>query len=61
MAIKLPFKITPAHIVAFLSLLLNLLGGTGTVQPLMGGEVPDCPVASPALPDAATPQGIPQN
>lgn len=44
MAIKLPFKITPAHIVAFLSLLLNLLGGTGTIQPLVGEPPPPvCP------------------
>ncbi len=49
MAVKLPLGITKTQICFFISLLLNLLGGTGTIQPLLGAPDPECPVASPAL------------
>lgn len=35
MAIKLPFKLTKSQIALILSFLLNLLGGTGVVRPLV--------------------------
>lgn len=48
MAFKLPFKITPHTVITFLSLLLNLLGGTGTIEPLVGGHPAPAHVAAPA-------------
>lgn len=45
------FKLPPiqkSHIVLVLSLLLNLLGGTGTLPPLLGGDAPACPPCPPA-------------
>lgn len=50
MAFKLPFKLDAKTITLFVSLLLNLLGGTGNIEPVVGG--PECPAAAPALPPA---------
>lgn len=43
MAIKLPFKLDKKTIALILSVLLNILGGTGTVQPLFDAPDPICP------------------
>lgn len=51
MAFKLPIKLDTKTIVMFVSLLLNLLGGTGTIEPVVGGP-PECPSVVPALPPA---------
>lgn len=49
MAFKLPFS--KSQIALILSLILNLLGGTGTVKPFMGASAVDCPpTAEPAGP-----------
>lgn len=48
MAFKLPFELNKTTIALILSVLLNLLGGTGTIEPVVGG--PECPAAAPALP-----------
>lgn len=47
MAFKLP-KFNAHTIVTILSLLLNLLGGTGQIEPLVGGHPAPAPVAAPA-------------
>lgn len=47
MAIKLPFKLDAKTIALLVSFILNLLGGTGTIEPVVGG--PECP-AAPAPP-----------
>lgn len=54
MAIQLP-KLTPARIIAILSLLLNILGGTGTIQPLVGDHDDVCPAPTPARASAHEP------
>ena len=46
MAFKFP-KITPARVIAFLSLVLNLLGGSGIIPPLTTSK------PSPVAPGAA--------
>jgi len=48
MAIKLPFKLDAKTVALILSFLLNILGGTGTVQPLVGDECSPAP-AAPAI------------
>ena len=60
MTVKLPFKITKTQIVCFISLLLNLLGGTNTIQPLVNVPDPVCPPlgepsAAPELPVLSVP------
>ena len=73
MTIKLPFKIDKKTIALILSVLLNILGGTGTVQPLF--EEPDalCPpigtvdardafeAPAPKASPAPSPAAVPQN
>jgi hypothetical protein len=46
MAHKLPFKLDTKTFALIVSFILNLLGGSGTIQPLMGGL--ECPEAAPA-------------
>jgi hypothetical protein len=62
MAIKLPFKITLKNVLFFISIITNLLGGTGQIQPLLGGPEPaaPAPAAAPSSPHAA-PAGPAQN
>ena len=43
MAIKLPFKLDKKTIALILSVLLNILGGTGTVEPLFDEPDAVCP------------------
>ena len=61
MVIKLPFTLTKTQIGLLLSVLLNLLGLTGTVQPLVGGELPDCPPQTVTMPpgSAVAPSAAP--
>jgi hypothetical protein len=66
MAIKLPFKFNAKTVALILSILLNILGGTGTVQPLLDQPDALCPPlpSSPSLgtePLVTPPAGLPQN
>ena len=55
MPIKLPFKFDAKTLTLIVSLLLNLLGGTSTIEPLIGAEEPSCPPLLPAPPLEASP------
>lgn len=71
MAFKLPFKLDKKTLALILSVLLNILGGTGTVEPLFDDAEPVCPPTAtvdardafeaPAPKSSPAPNGIPQN
>lgn len=52
MAIQLPFKLSKSTVALILSFILNLLGGTGVVRPLvdLSSKPPPAPSAAPAGP-----------
>jgi hypothetical protein len=70
-AFKLPFKLDKKTLALILSVLLNILGGTGTVAPPFDDPDPVCPPTTtvdagdafeaPAPKASPAPTGIPQN
>lgn len=53
MAVKLPFKLDVKTLTLIVSLILNLLGGTGTIEPLMGAAPESTCPPLPTSPQSA--------